>query len=373
MLLASAYILIAICLFVYSYGFTDFNLTLSSHPLVTGFVSWSQQLALFNRPISLYVYLGLSVTLFVGYLLALTKWENARFPWRRVILIAVILSLAYPFLSSDVFKYLFTGKVIALYHANPYLHSPDYFVGDLWLRFMRWVHTPTPYGPIMTVLAVPYYYLGLGKFAPMLYMYKLDQVGWYLLAVWCIGKLSSKKTAARNQLFFALNPLVLIEWLVNVHNDAIMISLLLLTLYLLRIGRGFLSFFALLLSIGIKYATIVAIPILLFRKKFTPLITSSYLLVTLAAAPLLYHYSSQYQPWYVTWLVPFAALSGSPLIMWTTAAYSLGALLRYIPYISTGLWVGTPIQFTLLTFLPPTLIILSFSVSHLMRYAKLKQ
>ena len=369
--LTSFYLLTAIFLVIYSYGFVDFNLTLSSHPLVINFVSFAQSLALFNRPLSIQVYLALISALFLAYLGVVTYWSNDKlkyFPWRPLIILAVLLALAYPFLSSDVFKYLFTGKIIALYHENPYLYSPDYFVGDLWLRFMRWVHTPTPYGPVMTALAVPYYYLGFGKFVPMLYLYKLDQVGWYLLAVWCIGKLSNTKTAIRNQLYFALNPLVLVEWLVNAHNDAIMISLLLAALHLLRGGRRALTNTTLLLSIGIKYVTVIALPLLFIKKKFnySPS-TMYYLLCTLAIAPLLYHYSTQYQPWYVTWLLPFAALSGSPFILWTTAAYSLGALLRYIPYIATGLWVGTPLQFALLTFVPPVLVGLVYNGIYALR------
>ncbi|MFH1244099.1 MAG: hypothetical protein V1487_00785, partial [bacterium] len=51
--------ILATAIFLYSYGFVDFNLTLSSHPLVTGFVSWSQNLAMFHRSTSLIVYLAL--------------------------------------------------------------------------------------------------------------------------------------------------------------------------------------------------------------------------------------------------------------------------------------------------------------------------
>lgn len=363
----SLWLVIAMAVWVYSYGFVDFNLTISSHPIVTNFISWSQSLAMFNRPLSTQFYLTLLVLFFVAQLVVMTYWSKGlvpRFPWRPVVFLALILALSYPFLSSDVFKYLFTGKIIAFYHASPYAFSPDHFEGDLWLRFMRWVHTPTPYGPVMTALTVPYYYLGLGKFIPILYFYKLDQIAWYLLAVWCIGKLSTSKYRVRNQLYFALNPLVVVEWLVNAHNDAVMISLLLLALYLLSLKRRALSLATLLLSIGIKYATLIALPLVFVNRKITPIVTHYYLLLTLTLTPLLYHYSSQYQPWYVTWILPFAALSGSPLVMWTAAAYSLGALLRYIPYIATGLWVGTPVQYAILTFLPPLLVALGYNIVH---------
>jgi len=222
---------------------------------------------------------------------------------------------------------------------------------------MRWIHTPSPYGPVMTALAIPYYILGFGKFVPTLYLFKLDQIFWYGLSIWVIGKLSK---STRAQLFFALNPLVLLEWLVNAHNDAPMISLLLLSLYLFSLGRRLPSFISLLLSIGIKYVTIVFLPFI-FLKKIIPLPIIHYsLFIILAVVPLIYNYQTQFQPWYVTWIIPFAALSGSVMMMSLTAAYSLGALLRYIPFIQTGLWHESATYFALLTFTPLALTALYF-------------
>jgi len=360
------YIILSIFLLTYSYGFVDFNLTLSSHPLISGFVSWSQTLAFFNRPLSTWVYLGLVTSYFLIYLFALTR-KFTLIPWKFLILLSLILAFAYPFLSSDVFKYLFSARMVLDYGLNPHLVSPMDVPGvDLWLRFMRWIHTPSPYGPVMTALTIPFYLLGLKKFTPTLYLFKLDQVAWYLLSVFIIGKLArtlklgSKQVLA--QLFFALNPLVLFEWLVNAHNDAPMITLLLLSLYLVTISRPLVSLLTLMLSIGIKYVTVVFLPFILIRRpKFTLLFTIYSLFFTLALVPYFYHYTNQFQPWYITWLVPLAGLTMSSGIMILTAAYSLGALLRYLPYIATGLWSASPFQFALLTYTPLLLTIVYLS------------
>ncbi|PJE63875.1 hypothetical protein COU89_00915 [Candidatus Roizmanbacteria bacterium CG10_big_fil_rev_8_21_14_0_10_45_7] len=357
---------ITLLLFIYSYGFVDLNLTLSSNPILFNFVTWVQHLVYFNRPLSLKVFIVLIVLLYLLYSITLLfNYSLKRFPWRPVIFLAVILSLSYPMLSSDVFKYLFAAKELLVYHANPHLVAPWVFEGDTWLRFMRWIHTPSPYGPVMTALAIPYYILGFGKFVPTLYLFKLDQIFWYGLSIWVIGKLSK---STRAQLFFALNPLVLLEWLVNAHNDAPMISLLLLSLYLFSLGRRLPSLISLLFSIGIKYVTIIFLPFIFLKKKipFNSILYTLYSILFLA--PLLYHYSSQYQPWYVTWLVPFAALSGSTLLMSLTAAYSLGALLRYIPFIQTGLWHQSATYFALLTFLPLALTALYFLILYLFKH-----
>ncbi len=359
------YLLLVLGFFTYSYGFTDFNLTLSSNPQILEFIAWARTLSVFDRELGVKIYLGLvSAAFFIYVSRALILPTLKTFPWKIIIFVAVISSLAYPFLSSDIFKYLFTGKIVAFYRSSPYAFAPDHFADDLWLRFMRWVHTPTPYGPVMTALGTLYYLAGMGRFTPALYLYKLDQVFWYLLSVWLIGKLSNQHSSVKNMLFFALNPLVIVEWLINSHNDAAMITLLLLALYLLRNKRKVLSLISLFLSIGIKYATVLALPLFFLKRKISPSISHIYLLLSFFLAPLLYNYSTQYQPWYITWILPFATLSGSAEVKWISAAYSLGGLLRYLPFISTGLWQASPAQFAALTFAPPIFVLLLGSLWH---------
>jgi hypothetical protein len=360
--LFSGWSLICTVLFVYSYGFVDFNLTLSSHPIVMSFVSWSQGLALFHRSTSLYVYLVLIFLLYLMYVITL-RMQPKTFPWKLVITLAIITALSYPFLSSDVFKYLFAAKEVLFYHVNPHTVAPQVFEGDTWLRFMRWIHTPSPYGPVMTALAIPYYLLGFGKFVPTLYLFKIDQIFWYILSIWLIGKITPKHKVLA-QLIFALNPLILVEWLVNAHNDAPMIALLLLSFYLLTQIKYVTSLLALALSVGIKYVTIFFLPVLLVYKKVKVEWVTYYSLLILTLAPLLYHYSYQYQPWYVTWIIPFAAISGSPVIISLTIAYTIGSFLRYLPYINTGLWIGTPTTFALLSFGPVVVATLYLLLTH---------
>lgn len=350
---------VALVLFVYSYGFVDLNLTLSANPALFNFVTWVQHLVYFDRPLSLKVFITLITLLFATYLFTLNLAPRIKkLPWIFVCVLAVIFALSYPMLSSDVFKYLFSAKEILVYHANPYLVTPNTFPDDTWIRFMRWVHTTTPYGPVFTGLTIPYYILGFGKFVPILYLFKLDQAAWYLLSIWLIGKMTKSIKA---QLFFALNPLILMEWLVNAHNDAIMITLLLLSLYLSTLKERAWSFVTLLASIGIKYVTVIFLPILLLPKYFQKHLQSTiyYLLTILAIAPLLYHYSWQYQPWYVTWLIPLAALIPHRFVRWTIGVYSFSVFSRYLYFVGTGSWLGTPLEHALMTFLPPLIVILT--------------
>ncbi len=378
-LLSACWYFIAIIIFVYSYGFVDLNLTLSSHPLVFNFVSFMQQLSYFDRLLSLKVFITLIIALF-GLYLATISLKISAFPWRLVIVLAVIFALAYPMLSSDVFKYLFSAKAIILYHVNPYLVTPDTFADDTWIRFMRWVHTTTPYGPIFTLLTIPYYVLGMGKFVPILYLFKLDQIAWYLLTIWLIGRITalqkwSLRSTVLAQLFFAVNPLIIMEWLVNAHNDAIMLSLLMLAIYLSLLQKRGWSFLTALLSAGIKYVTIIFLPVLLFPKLLSKYWTSCLiaLLTALSLIPLLYHYSWQYQPWYVTWLIPLASLIDHKLVRATVVAYSFAVFSRYLFFVGTGSWLGTPTQHALMTFVPPVLTASIMLINSLTSFASAQQ
>ena len=149
-----------------------------------------------------------------------------------------------------------------------------------------------------------------------------------------------------------------------------MISLLLLSLYLFTLKKPLWSLLSLVLSIGIKYVTVIFLPIIIISAKFKLKLTSIvyYLISVLALAPLVYFYSSQYQPWYVTWLVPFAALTGSIPLMGVTAAYSLGALLRYVPFIQTGEWLAGSRYFAFLTFAPLVFSLLYFLLLRFFRF-----
>ncbi len=57
--------------------------------------------------------------------------------------------------SRDVYSYAFYGRIVGIYHQNPYVHTPVEFAGDsLWpLVGPKWVDTPAVYGPLFTSLS----------------------------------------------------------------------------------------------------------------------------------------------------------------------------------------------------------------------------
>lgn len=355
------YLLLSTFLLIYSYGYLDFNLTLSSHPLFLKFVAPLQHLVYFNRPLSVQYYALIFFSLFVCYLfILLPKYRPTLFPWKNYLIIMFILWLSYPMLSYDIFNYMFHGKILWLYGANPHTVAPLAFEGDLWLRFMRWVHTPSAYGPIFTFIESPAYLLGFGKFVPVLYLMKATMILFYIWCVSLVGQIGaqlkvSKNTRTLSQLLLAFNPFLYLELVVNAHNDAVMIALLLYAIKVSLDNKKILCFFSLIFSIGVKYVTAVTAPFILLKNNHLKIT-----LITLSLlAPILFS-PGRFQPWYLVWpLIPAVLINATVARVWVILA-SLAGLIYYIPYIFSGFWLNTFPFVSAILYLPIVLSIVFF-------------
>lgn len=334
----------SLLLWIYSYGFLDYNLTLSSSPHFLNFVQPLQDLVYFHRPLSSQVYSVILSFLFLLYLFVLfraSSTETTVFPWRPILIVILILTLSYPMLSYDVFNYMFHGKILWLYHMNPHLHAPLAFEGDLWLRFMRWVHTPSAYGPVFTLIESPAYLLGIGKFVPVLYLMKITMSAFFVWCIYLVGKIGeatrlTKPKIVSSQLLLALNPFLLLEVVVNGHNDAVMMAFFLLALLYSLQGRLWPSLLALLASVGTKFMTILTLPLYFLKSPQTKVFLAFLILLFPVAVSL-----GRFQPWYLVWaLIPAVLVDRLWVKTWVVLA-SLAGLIYYVPYIATGFWLNT--------------------------------
>lgn len=345
LILSIFYILISIFFLIYSYGFVDLNLTLSSNPAALSLISRLQHLVYFDRPLSARIFLVLISLLVILYLVSLYKLKKTKkFPWRFILALGLIFTLSYPLFSYDVFNYMFHSKIIWFYHKNPHIYAPLYFEGDPWLRFMRWVHTPAAYGPGHTLLYSLVYPLGLGKFTLILLITKLIPYAFYLWTIKLLGSIGQTLKSIKNpvllQLGYALNPLILIEILSNVHNDGIMMAFYLYAVLLFLRGKTGKSILALLYGVSVKLMTIIFLPAYFLKRWLS---TKQLLLGTawLMYIPLII-WIGRFQPWYVVWFATASAVSAStPTLIFATLTTIL-TLYYYFPYVSTGFWNNSP-------------------------------
>ena len=333
---------------VFTYAFVDKNLSYLNN-LYTG-------LYFTNRFLLVSIYTFLISILFGCFYFLINHQKKINL--KKIIFFTITVTIfAYPAaLAFDIFNYITTAKVLFLYQENPYTIYPIEFKGDPYLEFTRAANKTALYGPFWIILTGIPYFLGFGNFIVILFSFKLFIVGFFASTVFLINKIDKNAT-----LFFALNPLVIIETLVSSHNDIVMIFFALLGIYFLK-SRKVLSFFSLLASIMIKFATVFLIPVFLlslftkFRSKYRYFAIS--MLVVFFVSPL----REELYPWYAIWFIAFTAfLYKNKFLQNLVLVFSFGLMLRYIPYMASGNYFGpTPIIRNILM-LSPVLVFLIYS------------
>ncbi|HSX40292.1 MAG TPA: hypothetical protein VLF68_01625 [Candidatus Saccharimonadales bacterium] len=349
-LLVGSYWLAVVALFLYSFTQVDLSLTLARASIFQSVEKWFQYIGYFNRPLSTVLFLIILALLFAFYikflLLAGKNKLSKKVFWIVVLVTSGILVFSYNAFSYDLFNYIFDAKIITHYHQNPYLHKALDFPGDPMLSFMHWTHRVYPYGPSWLAITVPLSFIGMQFFLPTLMLFKLMIVGSFIGSVYFIGKILDKispKNSVFGMVFFALNPLVLIESTVSAHNDIVMFFLALAALYFLITKRHAISGIFLLLSIGIKFATGFLLPVFAyiwyFQKKgktinWDKVFLGAVALMTLAVFAA--SYRTTFQPWYILYILPFVALVPKKFIVIPSVILSFGVLLEYVPYLYLG-------------------------------------
>lgn len=353
------YVLGVIALFLYSYTQVDLSLTLSKLSIWQVIEKSFQYIGYFQRPLSTGLFIGLLVLFIATYsgllLLTAKKQISRKTLWQLVIFTGVVLTFAYNAFSYDLFNYIFDAKIITHYFQNPYLHSALDFPHDPMLSFMHWTQRTYPYGPTWLLVTVPISFAGLQFFLPTFFGFKAIASASYLLTAWCIEKIL-KKIDPENSLFgltiFAFSPLVIFEGLVSAHNDMAMVVLASCSVLLLLNKKYVWSFLLLFLSIGIKFATAMLLPlwiVWLSLKKKDPrmeklfLVSFFVLIVPVVAASL----RTNFQPWYLLFLFPFVALlpKSKPVLV-GFSIFSIASLLQYVPFLYVGNW-DNPIPYIL--------------------------
>lgn len=363
------YLLLLVGLVVFSYGLIDPNLKL---------VVWGRLdfFTFLNPLLTTLIFAFFLLALFGFYFYFLNLAEKRKVlpkQWSRLIaMTTAILLFSYPAFSSDIFNYIMTAKVVTFYRENPYLVMPIEFLGEPMLAFMHLANRLTPYPPLWIGLTLIPSFLAKGNILTSLFLFKLLIVAFYLGIVFLIGKILGEinsRKKLKGVVFFALNPLVLIEVLVSSHNDVVMMFFALLGFFLLfqkRKGPAFLSLFV---SGGIKYVTLVLLPIFglwdrLKKEKLISLACGT-LFLALFLSPL----KRELYPWYLVWVIPFVALAvEKKFLFWLSISFSFGLLCRYLPFLYTRSWAGiTPRVKEWVAIIPPSLVVLSFSLRRIFR------
>ncbi len=237
-----------------------------------------------NRILQTIVYLIIVTLLILIYFLIIKKRKELFRDMKSVMIFIFIISLifvfAIPFFSSDVFYYLGIGRLNSEYGQNPYYISMRQYVDENSKLDLNsdtiiqqgynsyWSKTIVIYGAVWTLICSIVSKLSLGNIDFGLLVFKLINLTIHMLNCYYIYKLSKKKVFV---LLYGLNPFILIEGIVNVHNDIFVVLFILISFYfLLKKNKLWLSVLFLALATGIKYFAILILPFLIiyyYRKE----------------------------------------------------------------------------------------------------------
>jgi len=356
----AAYFVLLLILSIFSYGFIDLNLHLSTASLFLIFQKPLETLVFHMRPQASGLFLVLLLMLFIGYLFFLKNGDRYFSTGKKLILfivgVAGVLWCAFPAFTYDIFNYITTAKVTFFYHENPYLVMPVEIPNEPYLAFTRAANKVALYGPVWIILTAIPHALGQGNIWQTIIAFKLLNAALYLGFSFLIYRVTR---SVKNVLFFAINPLVLIEVLISAHNDLVMMLFALIGLLLWTkkgIGSKIISISAFLASFLVKGATLVLLPLLFIRKLSCErmLIMAYWLLACIffVFAPL----REELYPWYAVWLITVASfmdLKKHAVIIGFTIVLSFALELRQLPYIYMGEYGGVgPLVRMVLTLLP---------------------
>jgi hypothetical protein len=133
-------------------------------------------------------------------------------------------------LSDDVFTYIFSGRILAIYHANPLNTAPQQFPSDPYLFWtISGRGSPNIYGPLWLCIST---LLASISNSPLisLFLFKGLAVCAHLIntvLVWTLLSRIAPTRSVTGTLLYAWNPLALIELVGSGHSEGLLLTLLL--------------------------------------------------------------------------------------------------------------------------------------------------
>ncbi len=185
-----------------------------------------------------------------------------------VLLFGLPLLLCPYLFSSDIYSYIIYGRIAALYGGNPAITAPIAYSHDPFYQYLiAWQSTPSVYGPLWTLFSHGLTLLverAGGALWLYLLAYKLAMLAAHVantLLIWQILQAWQPHRQVYGTLLYAWSPVVLIEFVGSAHNDALMVSLILLAVFCTQRGYGRTAIAALLAAVLVKWIAVALLPL----------------------------------------------------------------------------------------------------------------
>ncbi len=183
--------------------------------------------------------------------------------YAAVFLITTFFS--FPALSTDVFDYISSNRVLFVHHANPWIEPPQNFPEDPLIYLGSWKFRASVYGPVQFIFSSLVQGIAKDDIVNNIIGFKMEGLIFTLGLIWLMKKWL-KEYDPENLEFgltlFVWNPLILIEIVGNAHNDMVMAFFTFLGFYWFSKKR--LSFAALAVAFGVlsKMVAVLFVPLM---------------------------------------------------------------------------------------------------------------
>jgi len=205
----------------------------------------------------------------LGYLLlaVIKPPVNNIWLWLVTALIFAISLVTVPLLSRDTSAYALNADIFYHSHLNPYLAPiglgrQSWLLGKLW-----WLNYPSPYGPIFLMLLGWPFLMSGGQFLPFIFSYKVLVLASFIASGYLFSSYRRQcHLPAYLDWLFYLNPALIINWLLEGHQEVFIVLIILWLLWRSNKQKVF-SLGALLLVSFIKITAVIFWPLSWFKDK----------------------------------------------------------------------------------------------------------
>ena len=216
-------------------------------------------------------YYGLLIILFfTAYLTAFKIFSKETVSLRFLILSSLLfcftLFFFVPGKHHDIFLYIFQGKMVSFYGANPYFTRPAVFAEDNLFRFVGWGGFTSSYGPVWHLFSALLYRLGRDNIILEIAVFRAFIILCHLTNIYLIYHILNKVRPgfrSAGTLLYAWNPLALIFASAGSTNDFLMLTFLLTGICLHLKKEVFLPAACFALSALTKFSYILFFPLYL--------------------------------------------------------------------------------------------------------------
>jgi alpha-1,6-mannosyltransferase len=203
--------------------------------------------------------------LFLLYFFAL---KAIHFNWWLVIIPKIALIASIPALSDDFYRFIWDGNLITR-NINPYQFLPTELPPNAEFYLLNSKHYYSVYPPLLQLIFGISAYFSNHSLITNIFILRIIILLFEIVTIWLILKILKENNYDKNKvLIYALNPLVVLELVGNLHFEGVMLFFILMAFWQLyksnkTANNWFLSALYLALAVLIKLLPLMFLPLII--------------------------------------------------------------------------------------------------------------